>query len=249
MHRLYCPQTDFSVSPIIITDPKEIHHLNVVLRLKNKQQIHVFNGQGEEALATILAITPHKINLQIDHVYTSETDSPKMILACAVPKKGKFETIIEKATELGVAEIIPLKTQRTEIQLKGERLHKKTVRFQTVAVNAAKQSKRKLVPHIHPLTEFISAIQFLTTQSTTIIPSLMGDRIPLINALQKIKEPKIVSFVIGPEGDFTPEEYAYAHKKGCIAVSLGQNILKVETAAITALACAHIFLIAHHDKI
>jgi len=149
--------------------------------------------------------------------------------------------IIEKATELGVDEIIPLKTDRTEIKLTDSRQAKKQQRYQTIAINASKQSKRTIVPIIHPVTDFSSALNHLTKTSITIIPSLNEETKNLFNTFEKIKSPKAISFLIGPEGDFTPEEYAQAQNKGCIPVTLGTTILKVETAALCALSCANLF--------
>jgi len=149
--------------------------------------------------------------------------------------------IIEKATELDVDEIIPMITNRTEVKLTDSRQAKKQLRYQTIAINAAKQSKRTIVPVIHPVTDFSSALDQLTKTTIAIIPSLVDSPENLLNAFEKIRSPEAVSILIGPEGDFTPEEYAQAQHKGCIPVTLGKTILKVETAAICSLSCANLF--------
>lgn len=241
MNRFYFPNADFKKHPLILTNAKEIHHLTNVLRLKKGNSISLFNQHNEEGEGTILHLSPHEIAVQINSSQKIDLKFPLITLACAIPKKSKFETIIEKATELGVHEIIPLKTKRTEIILKGEREEKKYIRFQTVAVNAAKQSKRTNIPHIHPVTEFSQALKNLIQYSKIIIPSLKGNRISLMEALHQSKNEKRISFLIGPEGDFTDEEYKSAHMQGCIPVSLGETILKVETAAICVVVCAKQF--------
>ena len=241
MHQFYCPDANFSLKQIVITDKDELHHLRNVLRLKKNDAIHIFDGKGKEGSGILTAVTSQKATVQIESVSELKRKKPLILLACALPKKSKFEYIIEKATELGVDEIIPLRTQRTEMNLSGPRLSKKQSRFQTIAVNASKQSKRPIVPEIHPITEFSPALNHLKQVSTVIIPSLVGETENLLSVFQKIKSPEAISFLIGPEGDFTPDEYGQAEKNGCIPVTLGKTILKVETAAICSLSCANLF--------
>jgi len=241
MHRFYCPEADLTSKCISITDREELHHLRNVLRLKRNDKVLLFDGKGSEASGHLLSVTSKEAGVQIDSLTQHKRKKPRIILACALPKKSKFALIIEKATELGVDEIIPLETHRTEIKRKGDRLNKKNQRYQTVAVNAAKQSRRMTVPRIHPVTDFSSALKHLTATTTAIIPSLAGEHKSLLSVLRQIKTPETVSFLIGPEGDFTPEEYAQARENSCIAVTLGKTTLKVETAAICALSCANLF--------
>ncbi|MBI5149665.1 MAG: 16S rRNA (uracil(1498)-N(3))-methyltransferase [Candidatus Omnitrophica bacterium] len=245
MHRFYCPQSNLQEPEVIITDPKELHHLRNVLRLKKGDTLTIFNDQGEEATGRVENIQSNKVTVAVESVRQAGAALPALVLACAVPKKSKFEWIIEKATELGVDEIIPLKTKRTELGLSGERLARKTIRYRDVAVNAAKQSQRLRVPVIHPVTDFAPALRSFSRGTTVFIPSLPegegGERKNILEALKAVPAPSRVAFLIGPEGDFTPEEYALARERGCVAVSLGETVLKVETAAITAVACASLF--------
>lgn len=240
MHRFYCPDANLTSKQVLITNREELHHLKNVLRLKMNSPVDLFDGKGREASGKLLSVASKKAEVQILSVKESKHKSPSLILACALPKKSKFEMIIEKATELGVDEIIPLKTQRTEVNLTGTRLEKKQLRYQTVAINAAKQSQRNFIPLIHPITDFSSAVKHLTQNTHTVIPSLSGKRQNMVTALKNVKSPKAVSFLIGPEGDFTPEEYDHARRNNCIAVTLGDTVLKVETAAICALSFANL---------
>lgn len=247
MHRFYCPGADFSSKHICITDKSELHHLRDVLRLKKNDRVYLFDGKGAEAAGSLRAVTSRKADVQIQTVTQFERKKPLIILACALPKKSKFEFIIEKAAELGADEIIPLRTLRTEIRLKGGRLDKKNLRYQTVAVNAAKQSRRAVVPAVHPVTDFPAALDRLAKTTVPFIPSLSGERENLLAAFRDAGSPAAVSFLIGPEGDFTPEEYALAREHGCIPVTLGETVLRVETAAICSLACAGLFF-AQKDR-
>ena len=169
------------------------------------------------------------------------TDLPVIILACAIPKESEFELIIERATELGADEIIPLRTKRTEMDLKGDRLAKMIARYHDVAVNAAKQSGRLRVPVIHPVTDLTVVLKSFPERTTVFIPSLSGERKNILEAFKAVPSSSRVAFLIGPEGDFTPQEYDLARARGCIGVSLGKTVLKVETAALVAVACAQLW--------
>jgi 16S rRNA (uracil1498-N3)-methyltransferase len=243
MHRFYCPQPHYSTSKLILTDNEEIHHARDVLRLKPGEKIICFNGQGEEAEGVIESINNKKIIVEILSTHIRSHRGPRIILACAIPKRSKFEWIIEKTTELGVSEIYPIETERSEIHLDEKRQVLKTRRYQLVALNAAKQCQRSTIPEIHSSIDFKKLLShFHGGQNIKmLIPSLMGERVNIFQALSSFKTPKTIAIFIGPEGDFTEKEYAYASQMGCIAVTLGETILKVETAAITAVACANIF--------
>ncbi|MBF0512162.1 MAG: 16S rRNA (uracil(1498)-N(3))-methyltransferase, partial [Candidatus Omnitrophica bacterium] len=174
MYRFYCPDTDFSKSSAIIRDTHEIHHIKDVLRMKKGDCIQIFNGLSQQADAVIEAIHEASIQVRLTHIKQEYHTGPKLILACAPPKKGKFEVIIEKCTELGVDEIIPLKTARTEVVFKEERIKSKMSRFETVALNAAKQSKRTRVPRIGPMTPLQQVLENLEPGSLRLFPSLHG---------------------------------------------------------------------------
>lgn len=248
MHRFFSPNLTATTHALEITDSREIHHLKNVLRLKKDNVITIFNGKGAEGQAIIQLVSESCIKLHLDAISVEAPKKFLIILACAIPKKAKFETIIEKCTELGVDEIIPIKTQRTEFALSIERMAKKNARYQTVAINAAKQSKRKTVPVIHPITDFKKALEtFSGVETLSFIPCLTGNRVSLPQAFQKLSTPaqKIIIF-IGPEGDFTPEEVKTAVQSGCVPVSLGETVLKVDTAAISAISFAKLFYC--HEK-
>jgi 16S rRNA (uracil1498-N3)-methyltransferase len=236
MHRFFCPSLGISEDVVKIIDSEEIHHLRDVLRMQTGDKVELFNGRGEVAGGELIKVNARQVDVKISDIKKFPKQTPSITLACAIPKKSKFETIIEKATELGVDRVIPLITKRTEINIKGERADKKNKRYETVMLNASKQSKRVWLPTVDPMTDFVTAVEELAACSTMLIPSLTGNTIPLFQALSKIKDPAAISILIGPEGDFTPEEYAFAHEKAA-PVSLGQTVLKVETAALCAVSC------------
>ncbi len=236
MYRFYCPAADFSKPSVDIADPHEIHHIRDVLRLKKGALIKIFNAQSRQAEAVIEKISASSIQARIQSVQELAQGRGKIILACAPPKKGKFEFIIEKCTELGVDEIIPLKTKRTQVIFKDEQMPAKIKRFEAVAVNAAKQSQRPRVPQIHPMTALPLALKALDPQGLAIIPSLHQHPQHITKLLLDADKNKTVTIFIGPEGDFTPDEVGLAVQHGCVPVSLGESVLKVETAAMAAAA-------------
>jgi len=173
-HRFFSLKPQFILNEHIKLSANESHHVDHVLHLKQGDKITLFNNQLQEAVAHIHTIGPHQVIVKIKSVQKLAVDIPQLVLACAIPKKGKFETIIEKTTELGVNEIIPMLTKRSDVQLKGERALKKLKRYQTVAISAAKQSKRTTVPVIQSIMPFGEALEQLKKRSILVIPSLEG---------------------------------------------------------------------------
>jgi len=236
MYRFYCPDADFSKSPVVITDIHEIHHIKDVLRLKKGSLIQIFNAKFQQADTVIEEIKESAIYVRLQSIKQSGEQQPHIILACAPPKKGKFEFIIEKCTELGVDEIIPLKTKRTEVVFTEDKMSAKISRFKAVAVNASKQSKRIKLPHIHPMISLPQVLQNLDPNGVHLFPSLHDHPSHITDVLLKADKKAPVTIFIGPEGDFTPDEVELAIKHGCVPVSLGDTVLKVETAALVTVA-------------
>jgi 16S rRNA (uracil1498-N3)-methyltransferase len=236
MYRFYSPEADFTQGSILISDPHEIHHIKNVLRLKKGTVIQIFNGSSQQADVIIEEAKDEGIRVRVGKVKEDKVQRGKLILACAPPKKGKFEFIIEKCTELGVDEIIPLKTKRTEVVFSKDRIAGKLNRFESVAVNAAKQSKRLQVPKISPMMALPEILRNLDPQGLHVFPSLHHHPQHMAEVLSKADQQQTVTVFIGPEGDFTADEVDVAIKHGCVPVSLGDTVLKVETAAIAAIA-------------
>lgn len=241
MHRFFCPNADFNSPLINLTQPEEIHHLKNVLRLTTNDTVIIFDGKGRETSGTILTVEKQCVRIQINGTSDEPKKALRLSLACAIPKNAKFEMIIEKCTELGVDEIIPLQTHRTEVIVPQAKALSKLTRYQTVAINAAKQSKRKTIPKIYPITTFKDALRLVESpQTLALIPCLTDPRENLKDVLQKslFDQPSQIIFLIGPEGDFTPQEIRDAVSAKCIPVSLGERVLKVDTAAISVVAIA-----------
>lgn len=235
MYRFYGGDVDLRQAEIAVTDKDELRHIRTVLRLKKGATVIIFNDRQEEGTGVILDIQPRRITLRVKAVRKIEDTAADIFLACAIPKKAKFESIIEKCTELGVRRIMPLLTRRTDVKLKGEKAARKHDRYCSVARNASKQSGRAALPQIDPVTPFSDGLAAAKADGYTIlIPHLHDRRKPLKDILPSITG-KVAVF-IGPEGDFTPQEIEEALEHGALPVSLGRNVLKVDTAAISAAA-------------
>ena len=217
MHRFLCPPDEIQKSLATIRDKNEVHHLKTVLRLKAGEAVVVFDGNGREAVGKIASI-----------------------------ERSSFTVALEKTTELNIDEIIPLQTQRTEIILNHEQALKKVFRYQTIALNAAKQSQRKTVPVIHPIVKFSKFLRDKNPDDIWFICALEEKQNTLLQKLIDLKKlPPKITLLIGPEGDFTSIEIEEAIKAGCIPVSLGQTVLKVDTAAIVVAALANLTVGSH----
>ena len=157
-------------------------------------------------------------------------------LALALIKADRFAWVVQKATELGVARIIPMETQRAVVRAPTGRAGVKQGRWQRIAAEAAKQCGRATVPQVDPPSRFAAVIAGLPPQPCALIPTLAVPAPLLRDAADAVRRADAVTVLIGPEGDFTPEEVAAAQQASVRAVSLGPLTLRSETAAIAVLA-------------
>lgn len=240
MARFFIPYLS-GVDHLTLDSKDELRHLACVLRLKEGDELELVNGRGDKARAVIVRLTPAFAQLRILAFEHFELAcSPQLLLGCAIPKKSKFEDIIDKAVQLGVDEFFPLITERTEVRPRPQVLE----RYRKVAVAAVKQSGRLWAPVIHPpqlFPQFIASIGAKTGLSI-FIPCLGGERTLLRKVLSDPSRSQAGSFLflIGPEGDFSDREVQLASAAGALPVSLGDNVLRVDTAAIAVSAFARL---------
>ncbi len=242
MHRTYAKDLNLNQPQVTITDRAEIHHITTVLHLGQGDKMQVFNAKGQVADLIIQKITGDGIVAEVKSVKETTTLGPKIILACAIPKNVKFEEIIDKATQLGVDEIIPLQTARTEVLITEDKASVKNARFMKVAVAAVKQSGRGSIPIIHPAMSLKNAFDILPKDAVKLFPSLHDHPMHIREALAKAGSASCLAIFIGPEGDFTPKEVEQAKHAGCMAVTLGSTVLRVDVAALSTIAFARYVL-------
>jgi 16S rRNA (uracil1498-N3)-methyltransferase len=233
MHRFYLPTIGFQGSRLFITDPRIVFQATRVLRMRPGSQFSVFDEDGNEFECVVKTLNPKTIMAEKGSEIRRATEPKlKVILYQAVPKKqDSFELVLQKATELGVSEIVPLITKRTERQHLG-----KWDRMRAIMIEATEQSNRTQVPELKQPIEFEKAI----SHPHCYIAYESGKELPLSKMLQEIRSAGEVRLFIGPEGGFAPEEIEMALEKGAKAFGLGQTILRTETAAI--VACSLILL-------
>lgn len=236
MYRFFCPIANITKDKIVIDNKEQIHHLKDVLRLKVKDSLMIFDGRGNEYNCTIEKIT-NEVTLGIKHksLLSSKKEGIKITLACAIPKKSKMADIIDKLTQLGVDRIIPLETERVVVKLEKNKKEARLLRWQKIALSAAQQSQRNTSPVIEPIKNIGEVLIKSENYDLKLIPTLTGKRKILKEVFIQIK-PKNILVLIGPEGDFTDGEVDLAKKSGCIPVSLGDLVLRVDTAAVAIVS-------------
>lgn len=244
MHRFFCRLKDIDSKEINISDRQELHHLRDVLRLENQDKIIVIDGNGGELICRISHLGKKNAKLTILEKYTYKKENfiPRLTVACALPKKSKIDFIVEKLTEVGAERIIFLKTERTQVNFR--ECSRKNERLRKIAESALKQSGNVFIPEI----EFLDFSGLLKLKQNSdfdlaIIPNLtdMTNTKSLKGALEKGSLENIL-IAIGPEGDFTEREIELAKKSGFVSVSLGDAILRVETAAIITAGFIKLYL-------
>jgi 16S rRNA (uracil1498-N3)-methyltransferase len=230
MHRFYLSAA-VTGRISIITDSAQVHHMRDVLRLKKGNRVAVFDDQGNEYDGRIMNIDKTQVEITVQK--RKSTDSGQKLtlaIACSLPKKGKMDDIVDKLTQLGVDVIIPLDTQRGVVKL-AYTDETRYARWRRIAVNAAEQSRRPRLPVISPVMSFADVLAAAPDYDLKLIPTLTGASRPLREVITGVK-PAAVLVLIGPEGDFSPAEVEQALEAGFVPVSLGDTVLRVETAAL-----------------
>jgi 16S rRNA (uracil1498-N3)-methyltransferase len=223
MHRFYIP--DFE-RPML--SPAEFHHASHVLRAKVGDTVNVFDGRGHEAQCRVEAAG----QLTILSQSTSAPLPCRITLAQAIPKRN-MDLIVQKATELGVAVIVPLISERTV-----KRPEAAPDRWHEIALESCKQCNNNWVPDIQTPRPAHAFLEGAGTFDLKLTGSLQPDAKPLKTILGNLR-PSSVLIAIGPEGDFTPAELSTAQAAGCRPLSLGPLVLRADTAALYALSILH----------
>jgi 16S rRNA (uracil1498-N3)-methyltransferase len=241
MHRFYCSSQNISGDKITLEDKNQVYHLRDVLRLHPKDAVIIFDDKGNEYSCVIQKLCP-KVSLDIKdkRLFSQNKQRFKITVACAIPKKAKMGEIIDKLTQLGVDEIIPLQTKRVIVNLDDKKKEIRLARWQKIALNSSLQSQRKQIPVVGPIKNIKEVLSQSADFDLKLIPALFGRRRSLKYILKQ-SHPKNILVLIGPEGDFSPEELAMAIKTGCIPVTLGELVLRVDTAAVCVVGFIRLY--------
>lgn len=239
MLHLFADPSDVQDELLTITGP-EVNHIRNVMRLKPGEEISVsIGGDGKEYRYGIESYTEDSVLCRLRFVKDKEVELPvKVLLFQGLPKADKMDLIVQKAVELGAAEIIPVSLERCVVKLDAGKAAKKTARWQTIAESAASQSRRSIIPRVLAPMSMKEAVEYAKEQTEVrVIPyELQEDDGSVKQYLESLKEGQSVSIFIGPEGGFAPGEVELAKEAGIRPISLGRRILRTETAGLAILS-------------
>lgn len=237
MYRFFVPIENVEDDRIWITGD-DVNHARNVLRMSVGEKVVVSCGQGVDYYCIIDYIRENQIDLRIEEEKAVVTELPVAItLFQALPKRDKMEFVIQKAVELGAAEIVPVQTRRCVVRLDKGKAEKKLVRWRAIAKAAAKQSGRGVVPEISEVMSFAEALHYAGKMDTLLIPyELYEGMADSVETMQRAAGGSSIGIFIGPEGGFERGEIEQAMERGAFPLSLGKRILRTETAGMAALS-------------
>lgn len=223
-------------SAVIIGE--DVRHIRDVLRYKLGDELSICNENGEKYITCIENFSKEQIDLKIlkKCLDTSEPNI-KITLFQGMPKADKLETIIQKCTELGISEIVPVMTERVIVKLDEKSISKKLDRWNKIALEASKQSGRQKVPEVKKPINLKKLVENISKYDILILPYECEKEYTLKSALKSINNDcKNIAILIGPEGGFSEEEVKMFELDNVKLVTLGPRILRTETAGIATLA-------------
>ncbi|MEY2520653.1 MAG: rRNA (uracil1498-N3)-methyltransferase [Verrucomicrobiota bacterium] len=240
MHRFYLPPEKWHPDALVLADG-EAHHCRNVLRLGRGDKIVIFDGRGRELTAEIVSNDAPETSLRKLHEARTPPLRCRITLGQAIPKGKNMDLIVQKAVEIGAAEIAPILSDRTVVRLDEDSAMSKQAKWQTVAIEAAKQCGQNWLPPVQPPRSLAQFFQDHRRFDLQLIGSLQSDAVHLKKILAEYSaehgdRPTSVLMLVGPEGDFTPAELSLARSQGCRPITLGPIVLRVETAAIYCLS-------------
>jgi 16S rRNA (uracil1498-N3)-methyltransferase len=235
--RFYAPPSAFDFSEmVVLLDSDEARHLRDVLRLKRGDEAFVFDGEGKEYHCRVAEQRRDGALLEIGEEVERPESPLSLTLGVSLLKGEKFDLVVQKATELGVASIVPVVTKFADVRIRNAADGSQRVaRWKRIALEAAKQSGRARLPEVSVPTPFAPFIDSSPAQCRLFFSEREG--LGLVEALgQCPKGSQAVAALVGPEGGWADEEIAQARAGGWSIITLGGRTLRAETAAIVVAA-------------
>lgn len=215
-------------------DERAARHLASALRMTVGQEITLFNGEGGEYAAELLAVGKKGVSVKVTAHRNVERESPLHLhLAIGVSRGERMDWIVQKATELGVSEITPLFTERTEVKLSGDRLDKKQQHWQQIAISACEQSQRNRVPTLHTPTHID---QWLSAGGDTAAELKLVLHHRTAKKLSEHAPQTHICLLVGPEGGLSDYEIDQAMAGQFQPLALGPRVMRTETAPLAAIS-------------
>lgn len=219
----------------------EGHHAREVLRLTPGQRVLLLDGQGWEYPGRVSRVGREEVEVEVLERRPAREESPlKLTLGLALLKADRMDLVVQKATELGVTTLVPLRCARSRVRLEGDRARKRLERWQRIAREALKQCRRGRPVEVRPPADLAAFLAASSGAELKIILEAEAARDagrPDWRAILAARpKPRLVWALVGPEGGFAPAELAQAQEAGFVPLGLGPRILRSETAALALAA-------------
>ncbi|MFC1643556.1 RsmE family RNA methyltransferase [Chlamydiota bacterium] len=241
MRRFYIPGEKVVVGKCYLLPIDETYHLKKVLRMKIGDSLEVFDDYGNVFKAIIKKFDNDEANIKVEKAITNrKNDGRKLIIAYALPKGKKTDLVIQKTTELGVNEIFLFVSDKSVVTLDEQKKQDRLKRWQKIIVESAKQCHRQTIPGVYWKKNIQDVLESFSKNMIVFIADKNGSRLSDLKKLEKNK--KDILIIIGPEAGFSRKENEIIDCYDPIYLSLGENILRTETAAIAAIAILKCFL-------
>ena len=237
MYHFFVPAENISEKQVVVTGG-DVNHIKNVLRMKPGEKFVANDGNGASYCCSIREFSGDCVIADIEKGQLKNTELPvRLVLFQGLPKADKMELIIQKAVELGAAEIVPVEMARCVVRLDEKKKKNKIARWQSIAESAAKQSGRTVIPEVKNVMTFGEALKYSESLDMLLVPYECADSVKILrNKIDELKGGMSAGIFIGPEGGYEEKEIEKAKEHGGEIVSLGKRILRTETAAIAALS-------------
>ena len=240
--RCFCNTLPDSTGTTVDLSPEESNHLVAANRARPGDPVRLFDGKGKECDATLAIANKRKASLAVQTIHQIPAPPFNIALAQALPKGKLIETIIKKATEIGIQKIFPITSSRVESKFDPKKADSKTAKWELAALEGAKQSGNPRPAEVADIISFTEILTIASAYELKLIASLEGQARPLKEHLANFSQthsgslPKSALWLIGPEGDFTETEYRQAYEAGFLPTTLGPHVMRSDTAAVHALS-------------
>lgn len=237
MYRFFVEPSQIGEQEIVITG-SDVNHIKNVLRMRIGEEIAISDGQEREYYCIIDKLEEDQVIACVKESAEESKELPvKITLFQGIPKSDKLELIIQKAVELGASEIVPVSMKRSIAKIEPKKADKKIERFNAIALSAAKQAKRSVIPTVLMPMSWKEALNYGKTMERCIVPYEDARGISYARNLVKgLHGVKSIGIYIGPEGGFDESEIEQAKEAGFEIMTLGKRILRTETAGLAILS-------------
>jgi len=237
MLNAFCSNIPREQGVVFQLDTQESFHLIKVRRARVDEAVCIYDGNGTRCYGHVAQANPKKACIQVDRIESAGNSSPRFILAQVMPKGKSMDLVVQKATELGVGIIQPLTSDNCEVSLATDKAEKKRDKWQSIALESVKQCGNPFLPTICPIMKLKD---FLKTDNDANSLKLIAALLPETKSPRTLvtahKGTHTCIILIGPEGDFSPSEYAMALQYNYAPTTLGPLVLRAETAGLAALS-------------